>query len=450
MVPYMRAANVGWDGVKLEDVKEMDFTPKEQQIYRLRPGDIIVGEASGSKYEVGKSAVWRDEIPGACFQNTLIRVRLKDGLIPEYVQAHLKHDARRGALAEISKGVGIHHLSSKGLAAWTIGVPSVQEQHRIVNKLDALFERSRRAKTALDAVPPLLDKLRQSVLAAAFRGDLTADWRAKNPDVEPASKLLERIRVERRQRWEQAELEKMRAKGKEPKGDKWKEKYKEPVPVDTTGLPELPEGWVWASWAEVGFCQNGRAFPSKHYASQGTRLLRPGNLHVSGRVEWTTDNTRRMPDSWARKYADYVVGGNELLMNLTAQSLKDEFLGRVCITSPPELCLLNQRIARLTPVLLLPRFCLYWMKSPPFRSFVDSLNTGSLIQHMFTSQVYEHVMPIAPLQEQNELVGYIDRALDVVCRLAKLVEGQADALETLQRSVLGAAFRGDLVDRGSG
>ena len=53
----------------------------------------------------------------------------------------------------------------------------------------------RRAKEALDAIPALLDRYRQSVLAAAFRGDLTADWRSRYPDTEPASELLEHIRA---------------------------------------------------------------------------------------------------------------------------------------------------------------------------------------------------------------------------------------------------------------
>src|SRR5690606_23092422 len=83
-------------------------------------------------------------------------------------------------------------------------VPPLNEQRRIVSKIEALTVRSRRAKEALDAVPTLLDKLRQSILASAFRGDLTADWRAKHPDEEPASVLLERIRAERRRRWEEA------------------------------------------------------------------------------------------------------------------------------------------------------------------------------------------------------------------------------------------------------
>ncbi|MBL0194236.1 MAG: hypothetical protein IPQ09_08430 [Myxococcales bacterium] len=147
--------------------------------------------------------------------------------------------------------MGINHLGADRMSSWPTALPPLNEQRRIVAKLESLQARSRRARAALDAVPPLLEKLRQSILAAAFRGDLTKDWRAKNRDVEPASELLKRIRVERRKKWEEAELAKMTAKGKAPRDDAWKGKYKEPEPVDATGLPELPEGWCWASVEEV-------------------------------------------------------------------------------------------------------------------------------------------------------------------------------------------------------
>lgn len=132
-----------------------------------------------------------------------------------------------------------------------IPLPPLNEQKRIVAKIEALQERSQRVKTELDAIKPLLDQFRQSVLAAAFRGDLTADWRENNPDVEPAEVLLEKIRVERRCRWEEAELEKMKAQGKTPKDDKWKDKYKEPESIDIDNLSELPDGWCWVSIDEV-------------------------------------------------------------------------------------------------------------------------------------------------------------------------------------------------------
>ena len=182
-----------------------------------------------------------------------------------------------------------------------VQIPPLNEQRRIVEKIEALMARSRRAKEALDAIPPLLERFRQSVLAAAFRGDLTADWRAQNPDVEPADQLLERIRAERRRRWEEDYLAKQRAKGKKPKNDKWKAKYEEPERVDHRSMPPLPDGWCWARWSEVGLSQNGRAFPSKLYCDDGIKLLRPGNLHVSGEVRWPAEATRFLPTECAER-----------------------------------------------------------------------------------------------------------------------------------------------------
>jgi len=89
-----------------------------------------------------------------------------------------------------------------------------------------------------------LKRYRAAVLKAAVEGRLTEKWRAEHPDVEPASKLLERILTERRQKWEAAQLAKFAAAGREPPRN-WKSKYVEPKPPDTTNLPDLPAGWTW-------------------------------------------------------------------------------------------------------------------------------------------------------------------------------------------------------------
>lgn len=328
-----------------------------------------------------------------------------------------------------------------------VPVAPLNEQRRIVAKLEDLLARSRRAKDALEAIPPLLEKLRQSILASAFRGDLTADWRAKNPDVESAEDLLKRIRVERRKKWEEAELAKLGAKGKAPTDDRWKEKYQEPEPVDTEGLPELPEGWCWAAWREVGFSQNGRAFPSSEYSDVGVPLLRPGNLHVSGIVAWTADNTKCLDDSWANTFPGHVVRENELVINLTAQSLKDEFLGRICMTGPGERCLLNQRIGRLTPVLVEPRFLFWQFKSPAFRTFVDGLNAGSLIQHMFTSQIDGYAVCIPPILEQVEIAKRLDIAASAWLGVQEKVETLGSTFSSVNDAALAKGFRGELVEQ---
>src|SRR5438093_8266272 len=82
MMPYLRAANVTWRGIDLADVKEMDFSPAEVDTYRLKAGDILLAEASGSPSEVGKPALYVEGADTHCFQNTLIRVRPTSELTP--------------------------------------------------------------------------------------------------------------------------------------------------------------------------------------------------------------------------------------------------------------------------------------------------------------------------------------------------------------------------------
>jgi type I restriction enzyme S subunit len=147
MRPYMRAANVGWEGWKLDDVKYMNFTDAEMSVYRLRQGDLLLGEASGSATEVGKPAIWDDAIEDCAFQNTLIRVRPRKAE-PRYLLHYFKFLAGTGKFAARSRGVGINHLGSEALASWAVPVPPIEEQRRIAAILDKADE------LRANAVPP--------------------------------------------------------------------------------------------------------------------------------------------------------------------------------------------------------------------------------------------------------------------------------------------------------
>jgi type I restriction enzyme S subunit len=283
-----------------------------------------------------------------------------------------------------------------------------------------------------------LKRYRAAVLKAACEGKLVPtdaelvrqDRRARR-SYETGEQLLGRILAERRQAYEQNHVSAGR-----------KVRYKEPKqPVPQKGA-ELPDGWTWATWDQIGLSQNGRPFHSAEYRPEGIKLLRPGNLHVSGKVVWNEANTRCLPKQRADENADLVVRGQEVVMNLTAQSLRDEFLGRVCLTGEGEECLLNQRLARLTPVIGSPQFVLYLLKAWHFRRFVDGLNTGSLIQHMFTSQLAEYTFPLPPLAEQQRIVAEVERRLSVVDELEAVVSANLQRAEKLRQATLQQAFAG--------
>lgn len=135
MRPYLRAANVTWSGLSLNDVKSMNFTEEELATYRLKPGDIVLGEASGSPGEVGKPAIWSGEIPDCAFQNTLIRVRPREHE-PRFLLHYFRYQALVGRFVEHSRGVGIHHLGRARLATWPTPVPPIAEQRRIIDLLE--------------------------------------------------------------------------------------------------------------------------------------------------------------------------------------------------------------------------------------------------------------------------------------------------------------------------
>jgi len=169
MRPYLRAANVTWRGLELSDVKEMNFTEAESETYELRPGDVLVAEASGSASEVGKPGIWRGEIEGCCFQNTLVRVRTQHAS-PEYLRYFLLLEARSGRIGNASPGVGIHHIGAGRLSEWPVLLPPLNEQRRIVAAIEEHLSRLDAADASLAAASRRLIPLRAHALAANGNG----------------------------------------------------------------------------------------------------------------------------------------------------------------------------------------------------------------------------------------------------------------------------------------
>jgi type I restriction enzyme S subunit len=208
-------------------------------------------------------------------------------------------------------------------------------------------------------------------------------------------------------------------------------------------------GWPLVRWGDVGATLSGRAFPSASYSSEGIHLLRPGNLHSSGEVRWMNRSTAFLPVRYATENPKYHLRGRHLLMNLTAQSLADDFLGRVCLTADDDEFLLNQRIAALTSASAQPAY-LYWVfRSARFRRFVATLNTGSLIQHISARQLNDFAFPLPPMHEQQGVVSQIDEQVAAIDSLEDQVGRVGSRAEPLRRSVLARAFIGDLVTQDS-
>lgn len=192
-LPYIRAANITWDGLDLSDLKTMGFPNPDR--YRLMFGDVLLSEASGSPMEAGKPAIWRDEVPGACYQKTLLRVRgiARGTLLPEYLRLVFLRDCVTGKFAAAAPGVGIVHLTAERMVAWPIPIPPVAEQERIVDEFERLETVRNAARATVENETRRIHRLRQSVLAWAFEGKLVD----QDPADESADAVLARIHAER-------------------------------------------------------------------------------------------------------------------------------------------------------------------------------------------------------------------------------------------------------------
>ncbi|MGD7732930.1 restriction endonuclease subunit S [Propionibacteriaceae bacterium G57] len=138
VVPYLRSANVVDGALDLSDVNEMNFSPEEQSIFALRPGDVLITEGSGSADSVGASAVWQGQLAGVvCFQNTLLRLRPRtDRTDGRYLAWWARHSHGSGQFSHIASGANIRHLGADNLRRMRVSWPDVEAQRRIADFLD--------------------------------------------------------------------------------------------------------------------------------------------------------------------------------------------------------------------------------------------------------------------------------------------------------------------------
>ena len=196
---------------------------------------------------------------------------------------------------------------------------------------------------------------------------------------------------------------------------------------------ESPLGWIPKEWEvkslqQVATYQHGRPFPSSDYSDEGVLLLRPGNLHISGIVRWGTSHTTRIPEQWLRECPEYVLKAGDIVMNLTAQSLDDQFLGRVCIVEATEPALLNQRIARFHALQAEHDF-LYWLlRSSQFRNQIERTTQGTKVQHIYNSDLNRVVLAIPGTRWEQKRIA---AALQLISEL--LAGREADAYKLRQQ-----------------
>ena len=195
---YLRNVNVRWNDFDLSDVFEMRMSDEEAKELIVKKGDILICEGG----EPGRCAIWKDDKEDYVYQKALHNVRVSERLIPEWLCLVIKDSADSNKLDEYFTGTTIKHFTGKSLKEFSFPLPPIEEQAEIVRRVEALFAFADQIEQRVKSAQQQVNHLTQAILAKAFRGELTAEWREQNPDLisgeNSAAALLARIKAERK------------------------------------------------------------------------------------------------------------------------------------------------------------------------------------------------------------------------------------------------------------
>lgn len=193
----LRIPNIGEGNIDPADMKYADFDEIEKEKLILREGDLLVIRSNGSVELVGKAALVTKSDVEYIFAGYLIRVRFDDlsKVVPKYILYCLQSPALREVIEINARSTsGINNINSKELAALEVMLPQLDEQKEIVRRVESLFAMADTVEKQYQNAKQQVDRLTQSILAKAFKGELVP----QDPNDEPASELLKRIQAERK------------------------------------------------------------------------------------------------------------------------------------------------------------------------------------------------------------------------------------------------------------
>ncbi|MDP2828858.1 MAG: restriction endonuclease subunit S [Sulfuricellaceae bacterium] len=345
------------------------------------------------------------------------------------------------------------------------------EQTRIIEKLEELLSDLDAGVAELKAAQKKLGQYRQSLLKAAVEGALTAEWRAARKAVRPelvegldaatyssvhpstgsgrtdeyetGAQLLQRILTERRARWEAKQTLKFAEQGKPPPKD-WQRKYPEPVQPDTSNLPELPEGWVWASLDMLGEIASGVAKGTKRDASVQVRevpYLRVANVQ-RGFLDLSEVKTIFATE---RDIAELTLQAGDVLFNEGGDRDK---LGRGWLWRDEVAnCIHQNHVFRMRPYLpeLLPELISHHGNTFGKTWFQNAGKQTTNLASINMTMLRMFPVPLGPASEQRELLSQLELQIENLNRQEQAVELSLKQSAAQRKNLLKAAFSGQLV-----
>ena len=450
-IPILRATNIDSD----LNFTDLVYVPREyvSELQLLEVGDIVTAASSGSRHVVGKAAAltmpWIGSFGAFCY-----------GLRPHYhetssyISLFLQTSKYRDHVSALSAGVNINNLRREHIEGVPIPVAPLNEQHRIVAKIEELFSKFDKGIESLKAAREKLDVYRQAVLKHAFEGKLTASWREENKDkLETPEQLLARIKQQREERYEQ-QLEEWKAAVKEwEKGGKSGKKPNKPKKVndlptlteaELMDLPKLPDEWGWVQLGnlsvEVSDGPFGSNLKNSDYVGNGIRVIRLENIGV---LEFHNEKVSYItPEKYKTISKHNVTAGDVIVSSFVANGIRAVVLPKYierAINKADCFCI---RCNGVNPI---NSFIVMFLVTRCAHRQLGTQVHGATRPRINTTQLRNCAVPLVSRSEQELIALELEEKLALIEELETDIEACVQNAATLRQSILKRAFSGQLV-----
>ena len=404
-------------------ISEIDFI-KESSRTKIESDDILLTIVG----TIGRSAVVPKHAKPFTLQRSVAVMSVLP-IEPKFLMYQFEAWSLSRYLNENAKGTAQKGIYLNSLGNAPITIAPLNEQKRIVDKIEQLFSNLDEGEALLKQVQKQLATYRQSVLKAAVTGELTKEWREANKHcLESGDALLKRILKARRDNWN--------GRGK----------YKESKAPDISLLPSLPESWTWTTVDNLSLCEKnsikagpfGSALKKEYYVEQGYKIYGQEQV-ISG--DWN--------------YGDYFIDVEKYKQLKSCEVKPFDVLislvgtiGKVLVLPEQiQAGIINPRLIKISldRSVYNPSFFKSYFESQFLKSLYKIDAHGATMDVLNLNIIRKLPFILCPIEEQGEIVSRIDDLFSQIDALGKWCASELSRSATLRQSILKDAFSGKLV-----
>ena len=392
---------VNWGSVPFCKIKATDI-----EAYILKPNDILFARTGGT---VGKSYIVKNVPHPAIYAGYLIRTRYSQQLCPQFLKYFMESPLYWDELKEGTTATAQPNCNGKKLASMLLPVPPVQEQYRIVSKLEELLLHIDKYDVAQNQLDRLNDELngllKKSILQEAIQGKLVPQCDTD----EPASKLLERIGDEKRKLVKEGKLkakdivDSVIFKGED---NKYYEKSGDKLTcIDDEVAFDVPNGWELTRIGHIALIYTGNSISEtekklRYTNVKGREYVGTKDVGFDCAVQY--ENGVAIPEQYQDNFK--IAPANSVLMCIEGGSA-----GRKIAIIDRDICFGN-KLCCFSPFFDISKYLFYYMQTPIFFEMFNNGKAG-IIGGVSVNTIKNLIVPLPPLQEMQRIVVKIEQAL---------------------------------------